>query len=191
MSHVTPLTRLFLSNQFLTCLNENNINGTGGKVANAYATLMKDLWMGGHQHSSLSPTILKRAIELFAPQFYGVQQQDSAEFLSYLLDALHEDLNMIRNPPYVEMPDVDRGRKLTVCGAEVRYSVIVCDALLGIFDENMLTQRVMLSRLGTPCCDATRATSLRTFMECTKVHVSVQSVKQYQLHLVRIILACR
>ena len=81
---------------------------------------MKDLWMGGgHQHSSLSPTVLKRAIELFAPQFYGVQQQDSAEFLSYLLDALHEDLNRVRNPPYVEMPEVERGRKLSVCGAEV------------------------------------------------------------------------
>ena len=76
--------------------------------------------MGGHQHRSISPSALKRAIELFAPQFSGVQQQDSAEFLSYLLDALHEDLNSIRNPPYVVLPEVDRGRKLTVCGAEVR-----------------------------------------------------------------------
>ena len=42
MSHVTTLTRFFLSNQFLTSINENNINGTGGKVAHAYATLMKD-----------------------------------------------------------------------------------------------------------------------------------------------------
>ncbi|KAL7520503.1 hypothetical protein ACHAWX_005225 [Stephanocyclus meneghinianus] len=105
MSHVTPLTRFFLSNQFLTSINENNINGTGGKVAHAYATLMKDLWMGGRQFSSLSPTALKRTIELFAPRFYGVQQKDSAEFLSYLLDALHEDLNRIRNPPYVVLPD--------------------------------------------------------------------------------------
>ena len=112
MSHVTPLTRFFLSNQFLTSINENNINGTGGKVAHAYATLMKDLWMGGCQFSRLSPTALKRAIELFAPRFYGVQQQDSAEFLSYLLDALHEDLNRIHNPPYVVLPDVDRGRNL-------------------------------------------------------------------------------
>lgn len=120
MSHVTPLTRLFLSNQYLKNINENNINGTGGKVTNAYGSLMKDLWMGSNQNGSLSPTVLKRAIELFAPQFYGVQQQDSAEFLSYLLDALHEDLNSIRNPPYVVLPEVDRGRKLTVCGAEVR-----------------------------------------------------------------------
>lgn len=105
MSHVTPLTRLFLSNLFLENLNEKNINGTGGKVANAYAALMKNLWMGGNQHRTFSPTVLKRAIEHFAPQFYGGQQQDSAEFLSYLLDALHEDLNRIRNPPYVEMPE--------------------------------------------------------------------------------------
>lgn len=49
-----------------------------------------------------------------------MQQQDSAEFLSYLLDALHEDLNRVRILPYVEMPEVERGRKLSVCGAEVR-----------------------------------------------------------------------
>ena len=63
MSHVTPLTRFFLSNQFWTSINENNIIRTGGKVVHAYATLMKDLWMGGHQFSSLSPTALKQAIE--------------------------------------------------------------------------------------------------------------------------------
>ena len=88
-------------------------------MATAYGAVMKDVWMGGHQHRSMNPTALKRAIELFAPRFSGVSQQDSAEFLAYLLDALHEDLNRIRNPPYVEMPDVDKGRQLSICGAEV------------------------------------------------------------------------
>ncbi|KAL3789205.1 hypothetical protein HJC23_002790 [Cyclotella cryptica] len=154
MSHVTPLTRFFLSDQFLTSINENNINGTGGKVAKAYATLMKDLWMGGSQFSSISPTILKRAIELFAPRFYGVQQQDSAEFLSYLLDALHEDLNRIRNPPYVVLPDVDRGRKLAICGAETwgalcrRNSSYVFENFYGLYKSTCVC----------PKCDAVSVT---------------------------------
>jgi hypothetical protein len=46
-------------------------------------------------------------------------------------------------------------------------------------------------RHGMPCVVAIRATSLITFMECTKVPVSVQSVRRYQLHLVRVILLCR
>ena len=119
MSHIAPLTRFFLSNRFHADINYHNILGTGGKVANAYASLMKELWMGSHQHRSISPTALKRAIELFAPRFSGVSQQDSAEFLAYLLDALHEDLNRIKNPPYVEIPNVESGKKLSICGAEV------------------------------------------------------------------------
>ncbi len=125
MSHVLPLTRYFLSNKFESDINENNILGTGGKVARAYGALLRDIWMGAHQHRSLSPTTLKRAIELFAPRFSGVSQQDSAEFLAYLLDALHEDLNRIRNPPYVEMPDVEKGKKLSICGAEVSHFTLI------------------------------------------------------------------
>ncbi|CAG8474771.1 21223_t:CDS:2 [Dentiscutata erythropus] len=36
----------------------------------------------------------KEAIGCFAPQFFGFEQQDSQEFLAYLLDDLHEDLNI-------------------------------------------------------------------------------------------------
>jgi len=32
-------------------------------------------------------------IEQFAPQFAGDDQHDAQEFLSFLLDAIHEDLN--------------------------------------------------------------------------------------------------
>mmetsp|Transcript_6615 Transcript_6615/g.13554 ORF Transcript_6615/g.13554 Transcript_6615/m.13554 type:complete len:1188 (+) Transcript_6615:229-3792(+) len=139
MSHVLPLTRYFLSNKFERDINLNNILGTGGKVARAYGALLRDIWMGAHQHRSLSPNTLKRAIELFAPRFSGVSQQDSAEFLAYLLDALHEDLNRIRNPPYVEMPGVEKGKKLSICGAEawdamsLRNSSFIFDNFYGLY----------------------------------------------------------
>ena len=120
MMHVAPLTRYFLSDRYSADINTHNILGTGGKVAKAYAAVLKELWMGSHQYQNVSPTALKRAIELFAPQFSGASQQDSAELITYLLDALHEDLNRVKNPPYVEMPDVDLGRKLSISGAEVR-----------------------------------------------------------------------
>lgn len=35
-----------------------------------------------------------------------MQQHDSQEFLSYILDAIHEDLNRIHNKPYIEMPEL-------------------------------------------------------------------------------------
>jgi ubiquitin carboxyl-terminal hydrolase 4/11/15 len=139
MMHVAPLTRYFLSNRFSEDVNNHNILGTGGKVANAYSAVLKDLWMGGHIYHNVSPTSLKRAIELFAPQFSGASQQDSAELITYLLDALHEDLNRVKNPPYVEMPDVDLGRKLSISGAEawklscIRNDSFVYDNFYGLY----------------------------------------------------------
>lgn len=39
------------------------------------------------------------AICHFAPQFRGTDQHDSQEFLAFLLDGLHEDLNMVQVKP--------------------------------------------------------------------------------------------
>ena len=38
-----------------------------------------------------------------APQFVGYAQHDSQELLAFLLDGLHEDLNQVRDKPYVDM----------------------------------------------------------------------------------------
>ena len=42
---------------------------------------------------------LQDAICHFAPQFRGSDQHDSQEFLVFLLDGLHEDLNLVINKP--------------------------------------------------------------------------------------------
>jgi ubiquitin carboxyl-terminal hydrolase 8 len=47
--------------------------------------------------------LYQRSICQHAPQFGGSEQHDSQEFLSFLLDGLHEDLNRILNKPMHEM----------------------------------------------------------------------------------------
>ena len=139
LSHATPLTRHFLSNQFKIDLNSSNPLGTGGKLAQAYETVLKEIWMKPNI-TSTTPTALKRAIALFAPRFAGCLQHDSQEFLAYLLDGLHEDLNRIKKPPYVEMPDADNhGANMAVAGAEawechmLRNDSLVMDTFYGQF----------------------------------------------------------
>lgn len=51
--------------------------------------------------------IRKSTFERFNPHFVGYQQHDSQEFLSFLLDGLHEDLNRVLEKPYMEIPDFD------------------------------------------------------------------------------------
>ena len=38
----------------------------------------------------------QEVISQFAPTFSGTQQHDSQEFLAFLMDGLHEDLNRVR-----------------------------------------------------------------------------------------------
>lgn len=52
---------------------------------------------------SVSPRAFKSKIAQFAPQFSGYQQHDSQEFLAFLLDGLHEDINRIQQKPYIEV----------------------------------------------------------------------------------------
>jgi ubiquitin carboxyl-terminal hydrolase 4/11/15 len=153
LSHATPLVRHFLSNKFKTDLNTTNPLGTGGKLAMAYDGLMKDLWMRT-KGSSLSPTVLKRAVAMFAPRFAGCLQHDAQEFLAYLLDGLHEDLNRIRKAPYVTMPDAMDGRNMAIAGAEAwdahkrRNDSLVFDTFYGQFQSTCICpqcQRVSVS----------------------------------------------
>lgn len=66
---------------------------------------MKALW-SNDKFSSTRPTELKRVIGKVASRFTGYDQQDAQEFLRFLLDGLHEDLNRITNKPaYYEIKD--------------------------------------------------------------------------------------
>ncbi|KCV71712.1 hypothetical protein H696_01135 [Fonticula alba] len=53
---------------------------------------------------SVSPRDFKSFVGRCWFQFAGYDQHDSQEFLQYLLDGLHEDLNRIENKPFVENP---------------------------------------------------------------------------------------
>ena len=54
---------------------------------------------------SFAPRNFKNIIGKYGPSFSGWQQQDSQEFLLFLLDGLQEDLNRVKKKPYIEKPD--------------------------------------------------------------------------------------
>lgn len=100
LNHVEPLSSYFLKDKYGADLNTKNPLGSGGMVATAYAKLQKKMW--GGDYAVLVPRELKQTVANFAPQFDNSYQHDSHEFCQFLMDGLHEDLNRVKNKPYVE-----------------------------------------------------------------------------------------
>ena len=73
--------------------NSTNPFGMGGEIAEQFGFLVKSLWSGQYKH--IAPREFKSTIGRFAQQFSGTSQQDSQEFLAFLMDGLHEDLNRV------------------------------------------------------------------------------------------------
>eukprot|EP00871_Galdieria_phlegrea_P005085 jgi/Galph1/5578/GphlegSOOS_G4277.1 len=101
LSNTAKVTEYFLSGVYRKDINRENPLGMRGVIAEEYYKLLCHLWNG--KESSFAPRQLKFRIALHAPQFTGYQQQDSQELMAFLLDGLHEDLNRIKQKPYVEV----------------------------------------------------------------------------------------
>lgn len=100
LNYIEPLTQYFLQGDYKSKLNTKNSLGSGGRIAVAYANILHDMW--GGKYSTLAPRYFKQTVGNFAPQFNNIYQQDSQEFCSFLMDALHEDLNHVTDKPYVK-----------------------------------------------------------------------------------------
>lgn len=120
LSNTHVLAEYFLSGVYRDELNPDNPLGMDGQVAEAFGEVVENLWTSSPQ-SSFSPRRLKATCSRFAPQFAGYGQHDTQEFLAFLLDGLHEDLNRIKKKPYIEKPDWKPGggdRELAELGKE-------------------------------------------------------------------------
>ncbi|KAK5118390.1 hypothetical protein LTR62_002904 [Meristemomyces frigidus] len=106
---VEELAIYFLMNKYKHEINANNPLGHKGAMAKVYAGVLSGIY-GDNAGGSFSPSDFKRTLGRIQPMFSGYGQQDSQEFLSFLVDALHEDLNRIEKKPYIENPDSDDAR---------------------------------------------------------------------------------
>ncbi|KAL9064844.1 MAG: hypothetical protein Q9157_007685 [Trypethelium eluteriae] len=102
---IEELSMYFLAEKFKEELNVNNPLGHRGEIAKTYSAFVHSIY--GESASAFTPRTLKSTIGRCQPLFSGYGQQDSQEFLSFLLDAIHEDLNRIHKKPYMENPESD------------------------------------------------------------------------------------
>ncbi|KAK9711033.1 ubiquitin-specific protease doa4 [Basidiobolus ranarum] len=105
LSGTIPLARYFLDGSYKRHINATNFLGTGGVLAEAFGNLIRVMW--SEQYNFVSPVTFREAIGRFASQFQGYEQQDAQELLAFLLDGLHEDLNLIVTKPPICDDDDD------------------------------------------------------------------------------------
>ncbi|KAJ3102989.1 ubiquitin-specific protease doa4, partial [Phlyctochytrium planicorne] len=89
-----PLSSFFVNGYWMKYVNRTNPRGKGGRIAWEFAKLMKEMWEGGGEDGVVVPKEFKKSIGEMSAQFQGSGQQDSSEFLTCVLDAIHEDLNV-------------------------------------------------------------------------------------------------
>ncbi|XP_077248420.1 ubiquitin carboxyl-terminal hydrolase 10-like [Tasmannia lanceolata] len=100
--HTPPLVEYFLED-YSEEINKQNPLGLKGELAVAFGDLLRKLWSSGR--TPIAPRAFKGKLARFAPQFSGYNQHDSQELLAFLLDGLHEDLNRVKEKPYIEAKD--------------------------------------------------------------------------------------
>uniref|UniRef100_A0A674NCU3 ubiquitinyl hydrolase 1 n=1 Tax=Takifugu rubripes TaxID=31033 RepID=A0A674NCU3_TAKRU len=141
LSNTRELRDYFLDRGFEAEINCSNPLGTGGRLAIGFAVLLRALWKGTHH--AFQPSKLKAIVASKASQFTGYAQHDAQEFMAFLLDGLHEDLNRIQNKPYTETVDSD-GRLDEVVADEawqrhkMRNDSFIVDLFQGQFKSKLV-----------------------------------------------------
>lgn len=103
LSHTDVIAEYFVLEHYKVDLQKRNkINskkyGTKGEVTDQLAALLKALW--ACRYTPDMSTTFKAAVERHGTQYRGNSQHDAQEFLFWLLDKVHEDLNTATKKKY-------------------------------------------------------------------------------------------
>ncbi|XP_034663563.1 ubiquitin carboxyl-terminal hydrolase 8 isoform X1 [Drosophila subobscura] len=94
LSNTPQLTEYCISDQYKNYISRSN--KTNGQVIEEVAALIKVLWNG--QYKCVASRDLRYVVGQYQRIFRGVDQQDSHEFLTILMDWLHSDLQTLDVP---------------------------------------------------------------------------------------------
>ncbi|KAF5373289.1 hypothetical protein D9615_007376 [Tricholomella constricta] len=103
-SVTVPFVKFFMDSRWVKCINLVNPLGSKGRLVQSFSKLLLQMW--ANKASAIYPHELRQTICSIKSQYQGADQHDSQEFLSFLLDGIHEDLNRIINkPPWTSTPE--------------------------------------------------------------------------------------
>ncbi|XP_010868597.1 ubiquitin carboxyl-terminal hydrolase 2-like isoform X2 [Esox lucius] len=115
LSNTPDLRDYCLMNVHRTDINNNCRSQSA--LMEEFAKLTQTLWTSVSSEP-ISPSDFKFQIQRYAPKFVGYNQQDAQEFLRFLLDGLHNEVNRVTVQPRVppedidHLPDSEKGKRM-------------------------------------------------------------------------------
>ncbi|XP_059932009.1 ubiquitin carboxyl-terminal hydrolase 2-like isoform X1 [Gadus macrocephalus] len=115
LSNTHSLRDYCLHNSHRRDLNNNSRTNTA--LMEEFAKLLQTMWMSSNS-DAVSPSEFKTQIQRYAPRFVGYNQQDAQEFLRFLLDGLHNEVNRVSVRPrgtsedFDHLRDEEKGKKM-------------------------------------------------------------------------------
>ncbi|XP_069080960.1 ubiquitin carboxyl-terminal hydrolase 2 isoform X3 [Pleurodeles waltl] len=104
LSNSKELRDYCLQNIYRRDLNQSSRSSTN--LMEAFAKLIQTMWTAP-TNDVVSPSEFKTQIQRYAPRFVGYNQQDAQEFLRFLLDGLHNEVNRVTSRPRAQPDDLD------------------------------------------------------------------------------------
>ena len=86
LSHTLPLKQFYVSDEYMQFLNNK------GDLSNAFKRVMVELW-GTTTNYSVDSNDLKKQVRAITDRFPKYDQHDAHEFMRFLLNELHEEIN--------------------------------------------------------------------------------------------------
>ncbi|CAG9814816.1 unnamed protein product [Phaedon cochleariae] len=106
LSHTRWLLEYLRKDAYIRDIN-TTISSMKGALIKAFAAVIQELWSEDSSDRVVNTVSLKSQIQRFAPRFIGYAQQDAQEFLRYLLEGLHEDVNRVVEKPKPILTEID------------------------------------------------------------------------------------
>uniref|UniRef100_A0A8C7J686 Ubiquitin carboxyl-terminal hydrolase n=1 Tax=Oncorhynchus kisutch TaxID=8019 RepID=A0A8C7J686_ONCKI len=116
LSNTHNLRDYCLHNSHRRDLNKNSRTNTGA-LMEEFAKLLQTMWTSSSSEA-VGPSEFKTQIQRYAPRFVGYSQQDAQEFLRFLLDGLHNEVNRVTVRPrgssedFDHLPDREKGDRM-------------------------------------------------------------------------------
>jgi ubiquitin C-terminal hydrolase len=100
------IRQVFMAKNFKYFVNYKNKFGFKGRLMREFLKLLSEKWSNGEkQVKSLRPVKFKEIVGEINNQFKNNDQQDAQELINFLLDVLHEEINLKDEKEYIPNPE--------------------------------------------------------------------------------------